>query len=372
MSRVAVYRTRASRCGARALCECAVLVVVSIAAVLAAGCAGSGLAAPDDSGKAVFDIDWSPDGTAIAFTASGRVDDRVGLFVMAPDGKQLRRLTPRWLRAAQPRWSPDGRRIVFSTGYGDFADDPTRELYVVNSDGTGLRRLTKNAVDDTEPEWAPNGSRIVFVRAHPRRPYSVKGNHELFVMRADGSDVRRLTDTLADERSPTWSPDGQRIGYLRYGQSVHVFDLMHGTATRIVRLPYSLEWYLNWAPRGDALAFGSSGAMLVNAKKQTTRRLTSDAGVLYSEPLWSRDARYLVFQLGGDIYSPKTIWLVDVRSGRRRSLGFGWGEMAWSPDGRTIGFAAGSDVYLIDRRTGKRTLVQTALEKLEAGPRRPQ
>jgi TolB protein len=107
---------------------------------------------------------------------------------------------------------------------------------------------------------------------------------------------------------------------------------------------------------GELLAFGSSGALLVDAVTRCTRRLTHGAD-LYSRPSWSRDGRQLAFHVGKDVYSAKPIRLADTSSGRLRGLGGGWGDMAWSPGSRRIVHASvGGELDLIDAKTGKRTL----------------
>jgi Tol biopolymer transport system component len=74
----------------------------------------------------------------------------------------------------------------------------------VNPDGSGLRRLTDDGVSGTA-SWSPDGTGIVFSRA--TTPNSAKSLHaDIYVMRADGSGARALTDDPADDGSPAWQP----------------------------------------------------------------------------------------------------------------------------------------------------------------------
>jgi WD40-like Beta Propeller Repeat len=101
--------------------------------------------------------------------------------------------------ARTPVWSPDGRRIAFTS-----RRDGNWEVYVVNADGSGQRRLTRNAAGDFAPTWSPDGRKIVFER---RRDVNPMGGG-LYVVNADGSGQRRLTRDGQD--APAWSPDGRR------------------------------------------------------------------------------------------------------------------------------------------------------------------
>ena len=123
---------------------------------------------------------WSRDGKWLAFSRpSGATYD---LWVMRSDGSRLKQLTNTivvW--EGLPSWAPDNRTIVFSRG------DPNgglggRKLWTIDRDGGDLRRLTSGAgKDDFAPSWSPDGKSIAFTR-----------NNTLFVMRADGTDVRSL------------------------------------------------------------------------------------------------------------------------------------------------------------------------------------
>lgn len=72
------------------------------------------------------------------------------------------------------------------------------ELFAMRPDGTDSRRLTGNAVEDSQPDWAPGGRRVVFVRGG-----------EVWQMAADGTDPTRL----AEGHGPAWAPDGSVIAY---------------------------------------------------------------------------------------------------------------------------------------------------------------
>jgi len=74
------------------------------------------------------------------------------------------------------------------------------DIYVVNADGTDLRNLTLSKAGHDVPSWSPDGSKIAFASDR-------YGNWEIYIMNADGSNLVRITDTPEeDERDPVWSP----------------------------------------------------------------------------------------------------------------------------------------------------------------------
>lgn len=161
--------------------------------------------------SAEFSPSWSPDGKRIAF-ASNR-SGRFAVYVMRADGTGLRRVAPRrdgGGDAHSPSWSPDGRLIAFSSSH---ATPENPEIYVVRPDGSGLKRLTrtKGGVevlgDDGWPRWSPDGKRIVFSSNRT-------GDGEVWIMRADGSGQRRLAGLpRRDDWAPAFSPDGTQVAF---------------------------------------------------------------------------------------------------------------------------------------------------------------
>lgn len=134
---------------------------------------------------------WSPTGNRIAF-ASNRGDGTFRIHTVRPNGRGTRQVTER--RSGEPSWSPDGSEIAFAS-----AADGDPEIYVMRADGSRMRRLTDNEAQDFPPSWSPDGRRIVF--SSDRR-----GNFDLYSIRRDGTGVRRLTRTRVHETEPAWRP----------------------------------------------------------------------------------------------------------------------------------------------------------------------
>ena len=107
-----------------------------------------------------------------------------------------------------PSWSPKGDRIAFTSDRdGDY------EIYTIRPDGTDLRRLTHTPGNDAHNAWSPDGEWIAFTSARggfkdeaALHPYNPQPYGDLYVMRADGSDVRQLTDDQFEEGTPSWLP----------------------------------------------------------------------------------------------------------------------------------------------------------------------
>lgn len=190
-----------------------------------------------DEDVPVGQVDWSPDGRWLVYgsaigcsqTAAGCVRDRTqppDLVVAPADGSGApKALTSDEARDMEPSWSPDGERIAFASDRDH--DTETYEVYVVRPDGTDLRRLTSDG--GRSPAWSPDGSRIAFVR-----------RNRLHLMDADGGSVRPASAVEdLDVASPTWSPDGSRIAFAATEEGrarrswIGVLDLESGEVRRL-------------------------------------------------------------------------------------------------------------------------------------------
>ena len=116
-----------------------------------------------------------------------------------------------------------GDRIAFISDR-----DGNHEIFVMNADGTEVRQLTDNDSEEGFPSWSPDGKQIAFVSYRD-------GEFEIFVMNADGTEERQLTDNDSDSDStfPSWSPDGKRIAFSsdRYGEDAIFVMNADGTDT---------------------------------------------------------------------------------------------------------------------------------------------
>jgi TolB protein len=167
---------------------------------------GTGLKVLTD-GSANFGFpSWSADDNEIVYRASG--NEHRGLFIMTLATGAVRPLTSNLSRDNFPAWSPQGDRIAFTRFH---ADD--FELYTIRPDGTDERRLTDAPGNDAHCEWSPDGKWLAFSSSRggfkdesALHPGNAQPSGDIYVMRADGSDVRQLTDTPFEEGTVSWAP----------------------------------------------------------------------------------------------------------------------------------------------------------------------
>lgn len=177
---------------------------------------------------------WSPDGRQIAFDTGG---PNSAISIVNVDGTGLRQLTPATPgRRIRPDWSPDGRKIAFASGAAE-----NEEIWVMNADGSEPARLTArdSGGRSNGPDWSPDGRSIVFQSDRDSDAQSRRG--QIYVMNADGSNQRRLTNHLESDGDPEWSPDGRMIAFQRRGQrgaqQVYVMSAEGGQPTPLTALP---------------------------------------------------------------------------------------------------------------------------------------
>lgn len=240
-------------------------------------------------------------------TISGNSD----IYILNPEVPSIvYRVTFDTASDSEPRLSPDGSKIAFVSYRNGNA-----EIYVVDANGANLRRLTENSSGDFSPVWSPNGSYIAFISERD-------GNPELYVMNADGSGTRRLTATSAAEEYITWSPASNRIAY-------------------VSRRDGNREIYaINVDGTGDA-------------------RLTNNSGndVL---PLWSPNGTYIAFTRFGSDFIFRTYSMANNGTSQRQ-LTFGTLSSVandWSGSNRIL-YINSSGTYTISPTGGSGTLLNT-------------
>jgi TolB protein len=222
---------------------------------------------------------WSPDGRALAYTSYSR--GLPNIFVSHIYQGTRDELTKSIGNNTLPVWSPDGTRIAFSSTREHSGNT---EIYVMNADGSNLRRLTNNPAIDTTPTWSPTGTQIAFTSDR-------RGPAQIWIMSADGLSQQPLTSEYTDR--PTWSPAPyNEIAYAARngpGFDIKILDL----ATREVRQLTFGEGTNEspaFSPNGRHIAFSSTRAgksqVFTMSKDGKNVRQITRAGSNY-QPNWS-------------------------------------------------------------------------------------
>ena len=142
-----------------------------------------------------WDPTWSPDGSAILFATL--FENRSQLAIVNVDGTDLHQVGDFPLLRGRSDWSIDDLIVTYSGARWE------RELYMMNSDGSDQRQISPVGGNSQGPSFSPDGQWIAFTAYFDR--YEVHGC-EIYIMRVDGTDLRRLTDNEYCDYQPRWGP----------------------------------------------------------------------------------------------------------------------------------------------------------------------
>ncbi|PJF42355.1 MAG: hypothetical protein CUN50_04390, partial [Candidatus Thermofonsia Clade 1 bacterium] len=244
--------------------------------------------------------------------------------------------------------------ILFVSDY-----EGNREIYAIRPDGSNLRRLTYDPAEDVSPAWSPDKTRIAFAS---RR----SGNFDIYVMDSNGGNVRQVTRNMGRVSSPTWSPDGRRIAFIsdRTGSSeIFIISVDGGAPQQVTRSTISNRSRVltpAWSPDGGRIAYSSdrgSGILTIHVVDLRGRKLYEYLSLSESDeavsPSWSGDGR-LAFAVNSDgfadiitiDFSNDDLQLIMTLPNKQVQ------SLSWSPDSQQLVYITRSqgqsDMAIID------------------------
>lgn len=234
------------------------------------------------------------------------------------------------------------------TGQIAFASNRTGafQIWLMNTDGSDLTQLTRQVNGACQPAWSPDGSQIVFVSPCQPKNDTFPGG-SLFVMNADGSNIRPLLITLNLEGdfSPNWSPDGRKIAYtsLRGGRPQIAIFYIEDAVSIVLSKSNSFDSNPVWSPNGKYIAFVrqtiTGQIWLMNEKGENTVQFNaSDPSLTASNPAWTPDSQLILFSQAKS--NQNIPWLMAQRLNDQGTLQ----EFRVPPSGQDIGPVGGVSV----------------------------
>jgi len=230
------------------------------------------------------------------------------VFAVAPDSGDARNLSRSpGSEDRYPCWSPDGKRVAFISDRSG-----TPNLYVMDADGGNVRRLVDSKSVCYMPSWqkAKDGERIVF-GMHGERP-------EMASIRPDGSGLTML----GDGHDPTISPDGSKVVYtgeVAGGVSVFVMNLDGGNKTRVVRETSAVgATFPNWSPDGKEIVYsfpvGDALELFVIGVDGSKHRQLTRLQKICTPAAWSPDGAWISFRMTDECYWSDPVKMKKVYS----------------------------------------------------------
>jgi Tol biopolymer transport system component len=203
---------------------------------------------PDNS------FSWSPDGTKLAFWRS---EDGEAIYTMSVGGSNLKRLSPSAGRDIFPSWSPDGTKLVFCHVIDPGSGPPNQiiDIMMMDAGGTNVQTVLANNAFNMEPRWSPDGSKILFV--------STLGNDgvQIYTMTPTGTNITDLTNApWTINGDPAWSPDGSKISFAsnRVTGKINIF-IMNSDGSEVQQTTNFAEPAEaedpGWSPDGTKISF---------------------------------------------------------------------------------------------------------------------
>lgn len=181
-----------------------------------------------------------------------------GIFVIGDDGSNFTRLVKKSV-AMDPRWSPDGKQIVFGRHHFFEVNRSVSSIWIMNTDGTNLRQITapvQGFESDSDPSFSPDGQQILFVRYHGNQGRNQKWWQSTNILNLETGQIRRISDI--GTRWPDWSPDGQQIVF-SFNRNLWIMDADGNNAHQLLPEQEGVTTIVQsrprWSPDGQQILY---------------------------------------------------------------------------------------------------------------------
>jgi len=241
---------------------------------------GANLQFLTDSRSIVLAPRFSPDGRTVLYTSYASGFPRIYALDIAKVRQRALDDQPGSM-SFSPRFAPDGRTIVFSLNQGSNTD-----LYAMDLNGGSRKRLTNSPAIDTAPSFSPDGAKIVFESDR-------SGSQQLYIMAARGGEAKRISFGKGRYGTPVWSPRGDYIAFTKQHKGRFHIGVMRtdGSEERLLTASF-LDEGPTWAPNGRVIMFtretsgaqGGASLYSVDISGRNLKRVATSGGG--SDPTW--------------------------------------------------------------------------------------
>jgi len=244
--------------------------------------------------------------------------------------------------------------------------DDNWDLYIVSEDGSRLIRLTQTLYDEKDPSWSPDKTKIVYATSTGQLKIVNMSTKETGHIAGDTNSPPKI--------NPAFSPSGEQIAYVQLRPAsegddtdMMIWDLETWTLQRVLD-QYTLQMWPAWSPDAKRIVYtsihcsGECGRMIqelwvTRSEGGWARQLTVTHSFC-QQPVWSPDGKKIAFSSdkGGNF----DIWILDLAAWKMEQVTFHEGmdvKPAWSPDGNKMAFVSSrsgiQEIWIKDLKTGK-------------------